>query len=275
MKKIIITRENYEEIMFGLLENAYTREEHDNILDQIHADTFLSFEWQQWQKASFAESTEFYKQSEAEFLESLTREEDKKGGFVLFYKPMAIAASLILLLGVSVLMYKTTSQNERDTELLVSRTDGNQTKDTIKILTELPANLQVNVAETSAAQRIEALPVTHDTTEISLPELESPIEQTPVMVVVEEQRPAPKVVKQSRYKVSIIEETFSVADNAEPVFKEKRYTMADVMNKKDGISLSKFLDNARKQIVEDKITHITYIEYTAADRSVLVVPLSN
>lgn len=275
MKKIIITRENYEEIMFGLLENAYTREEHDNILDQIHADTFLSFEWQQWQKATFAESTEFYKQSEAEFLESLTRDEDKKGGFVIFYKPMAIAASLILLLGVSVLMYKNTTQSEKGPELLVSSTDGNQRKDTIKALEELLANPQVNAAKIRTAQRIEALPVTHDTTEIPLPEFVSPIEQTPVMVAVEEQRPAPKVVKQSRYKVSISEETFSVADNAELAFKEKRYTMADVMNKKDGISLSKFLDNAKKQVVEDKITHITYIEYTAADMSVLVVPLSN
>lgn len=275
MKKIIITRENYEEIMFGLLENAYNREEQNNLLDQIHADTFLSFEWQQWQKASFSESTEFYKQSEAEFLESLTREEDKKGGFVIFYKPMAIAASLVLLLGVSVLMYKNATQSEQVTELLVSNTVSNQTKDTIKSLVELPSSLQLKTVKARIAQSNKALTEIFDTTVTLHPEIAPPIEQAPVMVVVEEKSTAPKVVKQSRYKVSISEESISFADNAELAFKEKRYTMADVMNKKDGISLSKFLDNAKKQIVEDKITHITYIEYTAADMSVLVVPLSN
>jgi hypothetical protein len=93
--------------------------------------------------------------------------------------------------------------------------------------------------------------------------------------------PVPKAIEIAstqvapRFKVSITEEAFSEIDNSDLAFKEKRYTMADVMNKKDGISLSKFLDNARTHIVEDKEKHITYIEYIAADMSVLVVPLTN
>ena len=94
-------------------------------------------------------------------------------------------------------------------------------------------------------------------------------------------KPVPKVIEIAntqvapRFKVSISEEAFSEIDNSDLAFKEKRYTMADVMNKKDGISLSKSLDNARTNIVEDKEKHITYIEYIAADMSVLVVPLTN
>lgn len=274
MKKIIITRDNYEEIMFGLLENAYTREEQDNLLDQIQADTFLSFEWQQWQKATFTESTEFYKQSEAEFLEGLTREEDKRGGLVIVYRQMAIAASLILLLGVSVLLYKRTSTHQEDTKLMVNNTIVQTAKDTVKSVLEVPVNHTVKSAKTIATLSKATRSVTIDTAQQMLP-VTATVKQEAAIVIVEENRVVPNVSKPSRYKVSISEEAFTAPENSDMSFKEKRYTMADVLSKKDGISLSKFLDNASKQIVEDKITHITYIEYTAADQSVLVVPLTN
>jgi hypothetical protein len=106
MKKVIITRDNYEEIMFGLLENEYSKEVRENILEQIHADTFLTFEWKQWSKAQYTESTEAYKEKEAVFLESLTREPSDRKGFVFFYKPLALAASLLLLLGLSILVVR-------------------------------------------------------------------------------------------------------------------------------------------------------------------------
>jgi hypothetical protein len=100
----------------------------------------------------------------------------------------------------------------------------------------------------------------------------------PVKIVSIQEAPDPIPVKElpkSRFKLSITEEPITGIDQTEAALKEKRYTMADVMNRKDGISLSKFLDNAKTHIVEDKEKHITYIEYIAADMSVLVVPLTN
>src|SRR5215216_97394 len=98
MKKVIVTRENYEEVMFDLLENNYPKDVRENILEQIHADTFLNFEWQQWSKATYSESTETYKHAEAAFIENLTKEEEKKKkGLVYYIIPMAVAASILLL----------------------------------------------------------------------------------------------------------------------------------------------------------------------------------
>jgi hypothetical protein len=100
----------------------------------------------------------------------------------------------------------------------------------------------------------------------------------PVKIVSIQEAPDPIPVKElpkSRFKLSITEEPITGIEQAEAALKEKRYTMADVMKRKDGISLSKFLDNAKTHIVEDKEKHITYIEYIAADMSVLVVPLTN
>jgi hypothetical protein len=283
MKKVIITRENYEEVMFGLLENEYSKEVRENLLDQIHADTFLSFEWNQWSKATFAESTEVYRNKEAAFLEGLTRDEKKRGGVFTLYRNYAIAASLVLLIGVSIAIFN--RQAETVSPLNISSNNNN--KSSRQQVIEKPLETAQNTKEEVPVYRVEK-PVFNDYKEVILVEAQIPDSSKfiatkqeqiqPVKVVSNEDAPIPvpvKVQAKSRFKVSITEEPLAVIDQMEAALKEKRYTMADVMNRKDGISLSKFLDNAKTHIVEDKEKHITYIEYIAADMSVLVVPLTN
>jgi hypothetical protein len=276
MKKVIITRDNYEEIMFGLLENEYSKDVRENIFEQIHSDTFLTFEWKQWSKTQYTESTETYKEKEAEFLESLTREPSDRKGFVFFYKPLALAASLLLLLGLSILVFR---QSETpDSQLPLVEDNLPEVKATISSNPEGNKQTEEVVASAEKTQRItRVLPLIKQDT---FPALKVTKNDMPLAGLVDD-IPVPKAIEIARtqvaprFKVSITEEAFSELDNNDLAFQEKRYTMADVMNKKDGISLSKFLDNARTHIVEDKEKHITYIEYIAADMSVLVVPLTN
>jgi hypothetical protein len=252
-------------------------------LDQIHADTFLSFEWNQWSKATFAESTEVYRNKEAAFLEGLTRDEKKRGGVFTLYRNYAIAASLVLLIGVSIAIFN--RQAETVSPLNISSNNNN--KSSRQQVIEKPLETAQNTKEEVPVYRA-AKPVFNDYKEVILVEAQIPDSSKfiatkqeqiqPVKVVSNEDAPIPvpvKVQAKSRFKVSITEEPLAGIDQTEAALKEKRYTMADVMNRKDGISLSKFLDNAKTHIVEDKEKHITYIEYIAADMSVLVVPLTN
>lgn len=283
MKKVIITRDNYEEVMFGLLENEYSKEVRENLLDQIHADTFLSFEWKQWSKACFAESTEAYRNNEAEFLESLTREEKKRGGIFTLYRNYAIAASLVLLIGVSIVIFNRQTETKTPLNITSNNSNGSSRQEVVE-----PA-LETEQSTTEEATVFRApKPGFRNNEEVLVLQAQTPDSSKFIATKQEEIQPvavvliqdAPKQLTEraqakSRFKISITEEPIAGIDQAEAALKEKRYTMADVMNRKDGISLSKFLDNAKTHIVEDKEKHITYIEYIAADMSVLVVPLTN
>lgn len=283
MKKVIITRDNYEEVMFGLLENEYSKEVRENLLDQIHADTFLSFEWKQWSKASFAESTEVYRNNEAEFLESLTREEKKRGGIFTLYRNYAIAASLVLLIGVSIVIFNRQTETKTPLNITSNNSNGSSRQEVVEpaLETEQSTTEEATVfrAPKSGFNSNEEVLVLQAQAPDSSKFIAAKEEEIQPVAVVHIQD-APKQLPEraqakSRFKISITEEPIAGIDQAEAALKEKRYTMADVMNRKDGISLSKFLDNTKTHIVEDKEKHITYIEYIAADMSVLVVPLTN
>lgn len=283
MKKVIITRDNYEEVMFGLLENEYSKEVRENLLDQIHADTFLSFEWKQWSKACFAESTEAYRNNEAQFLESLTREEKKRGGIFTLYRNYAIAASLVLLIGVSIVIFNRQTETKTPLNITSNNSNGSSRQEVVEpaLETEQSTTEEATVfrAPKSGFNSNEKVLVLQAQTPDSSKFIATKQEEIqPVAVVLIQDAPKQlpeRAQAKSRFKISITEEPIAGIDQAEAALKEKRYTMADVMNRKDGISLSKFLDNAKTHIVEDKEKHITYIEYIAADMSVLVVPLTN
>jgi hypothetical protein len=289
MKKVIVTRENYEEIMFDLLENQYERDVRENILDQIHADTFLSFEWQQWSKAVYSESTEIYKATEAEFIESLTKEEKKKKGLVYYLKPMAIAASIILLIG-TYFIFRPSGQLSpgiagAGTQVVPEKTpdQSNGSQQETPAVAELkePAvkseRLKPMVDNRSRAQDI--TPVQADV----------PLVQPETINVVQVVEKRPETTgfrdtinsmiasarKKNRYKVTVVEERSELQQQNDYQLEEKRYSMADVMNHKDGISLSKFLQNPNSRIITDKETNKVMIEYIAEDHSILVLTLSN
>ena len=122
MKKIIITEDNYENIMFDLVENNYSKDNTEDLLNQIDSDVFLKFEWQQWNKAKYDESTEVYKNNEKEFIESLLQTEDKKFLLIGLIWRYSVAASILLLLGFYY-FFSAADSKEIKSELFVKQVD--------------------------------------------------------------------------------------------------------------------------------------------------------
>jgi hypothetical protein len=284
MNKVIVTTENYEEVMFNLLEDQYPKDVRENILDQIHADTFLTFEWNQWSKATYSESTEPYKIQEAAFIENLTREEKKKG-LVYYMWPAAIAASILLLIGVFMLypsgkihdtsiVQTPASGKEKSTEQ-VNPSESHQTELVKKEETPASRNSKQGLKPGLIKVR-ETLPIIDNTGDTAVL-VEVPKQPEPTVPAMQDTilRMIASAQKQSRYKITIVEEKAGRLDDIGIKADEKRYSMADVMNHKDGISLSKFLENPNSRIVTDKNTNKVTIEYIAEDHSILVLTLSN
>lgn len=100
-----LSYDNYEQIFFDLLENNYTYEEALEYRRQIDADTFLSFEWKNWQSTLLKKEADEYAQAEVTFfaeLENLQTSviipKDKKRVVPIFFKYTTVAACLFLFL---------------------------------------------------------------------------------------------------------------------------------------------------------------------------------
>lgn len=286
MKKMIITRDNYETVMFGLLENEYPADVREDILQQIEADTFLKFEWGQWSKATYSEGLETYKHHEAEFIESLTKK-DSKGGFIYrMIIPMSMAAAVALFFLVksgnegSVVVGPTISKNQVNTtekpniDVPMELIPEKKTTEVKKSRSFISEGRNINNADIHY-RTPEFVEVQKENNETSIPNWKQMVEDTAALMV-KTALAHQQIEKKSKYKVTVVHETMSGLAYENTEFQEKKYyTMADVMNHKDGISLSKFLSNPRSKVIKDKTTNSTYIEYLADDNSVLVLTISN
>lgn len=82
--------EEWDEIMFGLLEGEITGDEKTNYLTSILSDEQLAIRWEQWQQTTFHQETLVSEK----FIKSLKKEEDRK---VISWFSIGIAASIALL----------------------------------------------------------------------------------------------------------------------------------------------------------------------------------
>lgn len=95
-----ITIDNYEEIMFRLLENDFDEPTRINLLQQIESDALFKFEWQSWQKTKFVDPLENYVIESRELTEKIILiAEPETAGRKQFLYYWAAAASFILLIG--------------------------------------------------------------------------------------------------------------------------------------------------------------------------------
>lgn len=283
MKKVIVTRENYEEVMFNLLENTYSKEVSENIHDQINADAFLSFEWRQWSKATFSESIEIYKNNEAEFIENLTKEESRNKRLLTYWFPISIAASLILMMSLYFVLH--TKSNRVPS--VVTSWQMKQKKDNpslIKLDTVLSNEKREYIAKneimdsskyTTPFQNERTIDSSNKDYELAVisSNIINPLESQEFRDTISQM--INKAQSKSRFKITIIESSADAIIPMIEVENEKRYSMVDVLNRKDGITLSKFFQNSTSRIVNDKVNNKVSIEYVAADHSVLVLNLSN
>lgn len=278
MKKVVVTRENYEEVMFDLLENAYESDVREDVLRQIDADLFLAFEWKQWSKAHYSEGLEVYKSQEAEFIESLVREE-KKGFVFPFYRNLSWAAVIALFVTLGWIFIQSNEQKPNE-KVLANTTQIIQKAETQKDLitqTDTPHYITQTKSEIIAiadSLAINSFIESEDTTKEAIHKVETIVGIDPVKDTIDQLiAKAIKAMKPSRFKITVTESSMDDLVTSNYSYSEKRYTMADVINRKDGITLSKFLDNSTSRVV--KTDNKTYIEYTAEDNSVLILTLSN
>jgi hypothetical protein len=98
--KTFINIDNYEEIMFRLVENDFDSQTRKDLLQQIEADGLFKFEWESWQKTKFADPLENYSEVSSELTEKVILiAGPKAAGKKKFFYYWAAAASIIVLVG--------------------------------------------------------------------------------------------------------------------------------------------------------------------------------
>jgi len=103
--KTIVNIDNYEEIMFRLMEDDFDTPTRTDLLRQIQADELFKFEWESWQKTKFADPLENYSDESRELTEKIILiAEPKVPGRKRIIYYWAAAASIILLIGTLFLL---------------------------------------------------------------------------------------------------------------------------------------------------------------------------
>lgn len=97
--KTLINIDNYEEIMFRLVENDFDEPARIDLLEQIERDELFKFEWESWQKTKFIDPLENYAIKSSELTEKIILiAEPKPAGKKRFFYFWAAAASILLLI---------------------------------------------------------------------------------------------------------------------------------------------------------------------------------
>jgi hypothetical protein len=122
-----INIDNYEEIMFRLVEDDFEKVARMDLLRQIEADELFKFEWESWQKTSLVDPLENYL-TESRILTDkiLNIAEPKVLGRKRFFFYWAAAASLLVLIGSMFLM--TVEFNSKPKQLVSEATLKHQTR---------------------------------------------------------------------------------------------------------------------------------------------------
>ena len=100
-----ITINNYEEIMFCLVENDFDEQTRNDLLLQIENDGLFKFEWESWQKTKFSDPIENYSDESSKLTDKiLLIAEPQVTDRKRIYYYWAAAASVILLIGTLFLL---------------------------------------------------------------------------------------------------------------------------------------------------------------------------
>jgi hypothetical protein len=96
---------NYEEVMFRLVEDDFDESTRTDLLRQIESDALFKFEWESWQKTKFVDPLENYAIESIELTEKIIMiAEPQTTGRKRFFYYWAAAASIILLIGTLFLL---------------------------------------------------------------------------------------------------------------------------------------------------------------------------
>ncbi len=93
-----INIDNYEEIMFRLVEDDFDKPTRIDLLRQIESDELFKFEWESWQKTRFVDPLENYANESRELTDKIILiAEPKVAGRKIYFYYWAAAASILVL----------------------------------------------------------------------------------------------------------------------------------------------------------------------------------
>ncbi len=119
--KTLINIDNYEEIMFRLVEDDFDESTRIDLLRQIEADALFKFEWESWQKTKFVDPLENYSIESRELTDKiiLIAEPQTSGRKRVFYYWTAAASILILIASLFLLTADFNSKPKQDVKEVV------------------------------------------------------------------------------------------------------------------------------------------------------------
>jgi hypothetical protein len=122
----LINIDNYEEIMFRLVEDDFDESTRIDLLRQIESDALFKFEWESWQKAKFVDPLENYAIESNGLTEKIILiAEPKPAGKKRFFYYLAAAASILLL--IASLFLLTTDFNSKPRQNVAEKVSKSQT----------------------------------------------------------------------------------------------------------------------------------------------------
>lgn len=134
-----ITQENYEQVMFNLLEGLYSPSTERELLQKINADPLFRFEWEQWQKSRITqiEIPDLGDEAYWNSVKAISKNETKVISIWGAGKMLRIAAILLPLLITGILLWLNTG-NKKTPHALVNNNNKQNTN------TVSPSQLQSN-----------------------------------------------------------------------------------------------------------------------------------
>lgn len=276
MALIKLDEENKDEIFFNLLENNFSAEERVELLAKIAADPVLDKQWKLWQELIYEDPIEPYK-AETDFFENLllpSKSKRKRGWFTFFL--------LLTLIGLTTLLMlffpkHASSQKESKSQITKTQNTGIYLDKSVG-----KNNLAESTSKTKysdSADKKEAINKM-DTTiaKENISSINNPSEELMIEAnnfrdsMVKFYQQQIEKDKTKKYKVTIVQENVGQEDLA-LLQAIHRYTMADIENGKDGITIRKFMNASKTRIVRDAITQQTYLEIYTTDNYVLEIAL--
>jgi hypothetical protein len=114
---------NYEEIMFRLVEEDFEKSTRIDLLRQIESDALFKFEWESWQKTKFIDPLENYAIACNDLTEKiiLIAEPKPAGKKRFFYYWAAAASILVLIISVFLLTADFQTKPKQDVAEVVSK----------------------------------------------------------------------------------------------------------------------------------------------------------
>jgi len=234
----LINIDNYEEIMFRLLEDDFDESSRMDLLRQIESDALFKFEWESWQKTKFVDPLENYANESSGLTEKIILiAGPQTSGRRRFFYYWAAAASIILL--IASLFLLTADFNSKPKQNIAEVVLKTQTpaKNAIAPIQNNAVSIAITDRKQLRNQRIEnkSIPAVSDSNTIvpienTLAEIPGPIDSVPPktneLVKVPEKKP--------RYTITI--ETSDISGS-----NQQNYAMAP----KEKVKISKVFTNTK------------------------------